>query len=55
METLYLPGGEQVQRPLSVRDSIMALQTLAKIQGLFVAKAEVELSGAMPVVIVDDI
>ncbi|MBQ3452482.1 MAG: terminase small subunit [Selenomonadaceae bacterium] len=54
-ETIYLPSGEQVQRPVSVRDSIMALQTLAKIQGLFVAKAEVELSGAMPVVIVDDI
>ena len=54
-ETIYLPSGKQVQRPVSVKDSIMALQTLAKIQGLFVAKAEVELSGAMPVVIVDDI
>ena len=55
MEQIYLPNGEQVQRPVSVRDSIMALQTLAKIQGLFVSKAEVELSGAVPVVIHDDI
>lgn len=53
-ETIYLPSGEQVQRPVSVRDSIMALQTLAKIQGLFVQRNEVEISGSVPV-IVDDV
>ena len=52
-ETLYLPNGEQVQRPVSVRDSITALQTLAKIQGLFISKSEVDVSVA-PVVINDD-
>lgn len=55
IETLYLPNGEQVQRPVSVKDSITALQTLAKIQGLFINRQEVDLNGVMPVVIRDDI
>lgn len=53
METLYLPNGEQVQRPVSVKDSIAALQTLAKIQGLYINRAEVEFSGT-PIIIKDD-
>lgn len=54
-EILYLPNGEQVQRPVSVKDSIVALQTLAKIQGLFVNKTEVDIQGVLPVVIRDDV
>ena len=54
MEVIYLPNGEQVQRPVSVKDSIAALQTLAKIQGLYINRAEVEFSGA-PIVIKDDL
>lgn len=54
-EILYLPSGEQVKRPNSVRDALKAAETLARISGLFISKAEVELTGAMPIVICDDV
>lgn len=56
VEEIYLPSGERIQRPNSVRDALKAAETLARISGLFAAtKQEVELSVAMPVVIHDDI
>lgn len=53
-ETITLPNGEQVQKPTSIRDSTRALELLAKINGMFVTKSEVELSAVVPVVIHDD-
>lgn len=54
-EEFFLPSGERVQRPNSVRDAIKAAETLARISGLFVNRSEVELTGTMPIVIHDDI
>lgn len=52
-ETVTLPNGEQVQKQTSIRDSVKALELLAKINGMFVSKAEVEFSGT-PIIIKDD-
>lgn len=54
-ETITLPNGEQVQKQTSIRDSVRALELLAKINGQFVTKSEVELTGNVPVIIKDDI
>lgn len=54
-EEFFLPSGERVQRPNSVRDALKAAETLARISGLFVNRSEVEISGTMPIVIHDDI
>lgn len=54
-ETVYLPNGEQAQRQTSIRDSCRALELLAKINGMFVAKQEIELNGNLPVIIRDDL
>lgn len=53
-ETVTLPNGAQFQKQTSIRDSARALELLAKINGLFVNRQEVELSGVLPVVINDD-
>ena len=54
-EIVCLPNGQQVQKPTSIRDATRALELLAKASGMFITKAEVELSAVMPVVIRDDI
>lgn len=54
-DEIFLPNGEQTRRRTSIRDSTRALELLAKIGGLFVTKAEVDLQGALPVVITDDV
>lgn len=54
-ETVITPHGKTIEKPVSVRDSIVAMQTLARISGLYINKQEIELSGVMPVVIRDDI
>ena len=54
-ETVYLPTGEQAQKQTSIRDSCRALEILAKINGLFVVKQEIDINGALPVIIRDDI
>lgn len=54
-ETITLPTGQQVQKQTSIRDSVKALELLAKVSGLFVTKKEIDLKGLTPVVIVDDI
>ena len=56
VEEIYLPNGERIQRANSVKDALKAAETLAKISGLFVNRAEVDLSVAnVPIVIRDDI
>ena len=54
-ETIYLPNGSSVQKPVAVKDRIRALELLAKINCMFVNKSEVDLKGVAPIVIVDDI
>ena len=54
-ETITLPNGEQVQKQTSIRDSVKALELLAKVNGMFISKSEVDISGVVPVVIHDDI
>ena len=54
-ETIITPHGKIIEKPVSVRDSIVAMQTLARISGLYINKQEIELNGVMPVVIYDDI
>lgn len=53
-ETITLPNGEQTQKPTSIRDATRALELLAKINGMFVTKQEIELNGIVPTVIIDD-
>lgn len=54
-EIITLPNGVQVQKQTSIRDSVRALELLAKINSLFVVKQEIDLSGSLPVIIHDDI
>lgn len=54
-ETVTLPTGQQVQKQTTIRDSVKALELLAKINGMFVSKAELDISATVPVVIKDDI
>ena len=53
-ETVLTPHGKLIEKPVSIRDSLVAMQTLARISGLYVNKQEIELSAVMPVVIHDD-
>lgn len=53
-ETIFLPNGEQVQKPVAIRDAIRAMETLARISGLYATKPEVDVKNQV-VVIVDDI
>lgn len=54
-EEIYLPSGERIQRQNSVRDALKAAELLAKVSGMFVTRAELEISGTVPVVVKDDI
>lgn len=54
-EELYLPSGERQERANSVRDALKAAELLARISGLYVTKAEVDVQGVVPVVIKDDV
>ena len=49
-EEIILPSGERVQRQATIRDILKAIEILAKIQGLFVMKQEVDIKNA-PVII----
>jgi phage terminase small subunit len=49
-EEIILPNGEKIERQVSIRDILKAIEILAKIQGLFVVKQEVDIKNA-PVII----
>ena len=53
-ETIYLPNGKKIEKPVSTRDAIRAMETLARISGLYAAKPDTEIKNQV-VVIVDDI
>jgi len=55
VEEVFLPNGDLVQKKTSVKDSLKAIEILAKIHGMFVSKSEIDLRGNVPIVIVDDI
>ena len=54
-EILYLPNGAKVEKPTSIRDSVKALELLAKVNGMFIQRQEIDLNATLPVVIHDDI
>ena len=41
--------------PIAVRDKLRAIEILARMQGLFLVRQDVNIQGAVPVVLVDDI
>lgn len=49
-EETILPNGERLQKKVAVRDVLRAVETLCRIQGLFVVKQEVNFKSA-PVII----
>ena len=49
-EEIILPNGERVQRQVTIKDVLKAIEILAKIQGLFITKEEVDIKNA-PVII----
>ena len=45
---------EKVKAQVSAKDRLKAAEMLAKVNGMFITKQEIELNGALPVVIADD-
>lgn len=45
---------EKVKAKVSAKERLKAAEMLAKVKGMFITRQEVELTGAMPVVIRDD-
>ena len=45
---------EKVKSQVSAKERLKAAEMLAKVRGMFITKQEVELQGALPVVIRDD-
>jgi hypothetical protein len=54
-DTVYLPNGTSIERPAQIRDVLKAAEMLAKVQGLFISKAELEITNLPTVAIIDDI
>ena len=47
--------GIRMEKHVAAKDALKAMELLGKIQGAFVDRSQVELSGAVPIVIKDDI
>lgn len=45
---------QKVRAQVGAKERLKAAEMLAKVKGLFISKSEVDLNGAIPVVIVDD-
>ena len=45
---------EKVKAQVSAKDRLKAAEMLAKVNGMFISKQEIELNGVVPVVIADD-
>lgn len=54
-EIVTLPNGAQVQKQTSIRDATRALEILAKVNGMFITRQEVDLKALVPVTVIDDI
>lgn len=48
-------SGETMERKVSMKDALKAMELLGKMQGAFLDRQQVEMSGAVPVVIKDDV
>lgn len=48
-------NGDLIELPTALKDRLKALELLAKLQGLFVSKQELEITNTPPIVIKDDI
>ena len=46
---------EKVKAQVTTKDRLKAAELLGKVKGIFITKAEVDLQGALPVVIRDDV
>lgn len=53
--TILDRDGNTVELPAQLKDRLKALELLAKLQGLFVSKQELEISQSIPIVIKDNI
>ena len=51
-ETVYLPNGSQVQRAAPIRESLKALELLAKMKGLFITRQEIDLQSVVKKIII---
>lgn len=54
-EIVYLADGTAIPKPAAIRDAIKAMELLGRMQGAFVDRQQVEVSGTVPVVIKDNI
>lgn len=54
-EQFVSSNGETQERKVSTKDALKAMELLGKMQGAFLDRQQVEMSGAMPVVIKDDV
>lgn len=54
-ESYVLADGSMVERKAGFKDALKAMELLGKMQGAFLDRQQVELSGAIPVVIRDDV
>lgn len=48
-------NGEVIELPPALKDRLKAIELLAKLQGLFVSKQELEITNSTPIVIRDNI
>ena len=52
----YITGdGERINRRATLKDRAKAIELLGKMQGAFVSRQEIDVKGAVPVVIRDDL
>ena len=49
-EEIFL-NGERTQRQATIRDKLKAIELLCRVQGLFLSKTDINVSGLVPVVI----
>ena len=50
-EEIIMPTGERAQKQAAIRDMLKAIELLAKIQGLFVNRSELDVKTKAPVII----
>ena len=55
MDEVILRDGSEVSKRAAIRDALKAWELLGKMQGAFLDRSQVEVSGAIPVVIRDDL
>ena len=54
-EVVLLSNGEEVYKPTPIKDSLRALEVLAKIRGMYISKSELEINSLPIITIADDL